>query len=137
MSLLIFCSGRTITANGAGQGAAYGPETRSFLEYVGHELDELEFQIAHSEIDRKHYSHSKNKLFVLRDAVLDHVKTTGQDIVPEYSVASEAELGDFLQGGVADVKGKKPGDMIDKKWRFVGTRIKVEKFYVLERVASY
>lgn len=122
----------------AGQRAPeYGPETKSFLEYIRHELDELDFQIKHNEISRKDYVHNKNRIEVHRQAVLEHVRKTGQDVVPEYSVASEAELGDFLPNGIADLKGHKPGDQIDSKWRFAGVALRSEKFYILERIAGY
>src|SRR6516225_10745819 len=98
---LLFCavSGRPPQSGG------YGPEVKSFLEYIRHEQVELDFQIAHNEISRKDFARSKNRLEVHKQAVLTRVKRTGEDIVPEYTVMAADELGDILPGGLQDLKG--------------------------------
>ena len=115
------------------QAPNYGPEVKSFLEYVRHEEVELEFQIKHNEISRKDYERSKNRLDVQRQAVLVLVKRTGEDYVPEYNVLAASEVGDILPNGIEDLKGRKPGDVIDGKWKYVGTALRAEKFYIFER----
>jgi len=112
----------------------YGPEVRSFLEYIRHEQVELNFQIAHNEISRKDFTRSKNRLEVQKQAVLTKVRRTGEDIVPEYTVMAADELRDILPNGLEDLKGHKPGENVSAKWRFVGFAIVGEKFYILERV---
>ncbi|HUK91912.1 MAG TPA: hypothetical protein VLZ81_16030, partial [Blastocatellia bacterium] len=87
------------------QSQGYGPEVKSFLEYVKHEEVELDFQIKRNEISRKDYDRSKNRLDVLRQAVLNRVKRTGEDFVPEYNVLAASEIGDILPNGVEDLKG--------------------------------
>jgi hypothetical protein len=118
------------------QSSGYGPEVKSFLEYVKHEEVELEFQIKHNEISRKDYGRSKNRLEVHREAVLSRVKRTGEDFVPEYNVLAAPEVGDILPNGVDDLKGHRPGDVIDGKWKYVGTALRVEKFYIFERTGQ-
>ena len=114
------------------QSSAYGPEIKSFLEYIRHEQTELHFQIVHQEISRKDFVRSKDRLDVLREAVLTHFRRTRQDLVPEYSVVAASELGDLLENGYEDLKGHKPGDAISRKWRYIGTVTRSEKFYILE-----
>ena len=129
LALLICCSGA-----GGRQSNGYGPEVKSFLEYIRHELVELNFQIAHNEISRKDFTRSKNRLEVQKQAVLTKVRRTGEDIVPEYTVMAADELRDILPNGLEDLKGHKPGENVSAKWRFVGFAIVGEKFYILERV---
>jgi len=131
LALLFCCSGA-----GGRQSNGYGPEVKSFLEYIRHELVELNFQIAHNEISRKDFTRSKNRLEVQKQAVLTRVKRTGEDIVPEYTVMAADELADILPHGVDDLKGHKPGDNISSKWRYVGFAVLGEKFYIMERATK-
>jgi hypothetical protein len=132
LAIVLFCP----PANPGIQSGGYGPEVKSFLEYIHHEEVELNFQIAHNEISRKDYIRSKNRLEVRKQAVLTYAKRTGQDIVPEYTVMATDELGDILPSGIEDLKGHKPGDKINSKWRYVGFAVQGEKFYILERIAD-
>jgi hypothetical protein len=120
----------------AHQSEGYGPEVKSFLEYIRHEEVELNFQIAHNEISRKDFTRSKNRLAVQKQAVLTRAKRTGQDIVPEYTVMAADELGDILPNGIEDLKGHKPGQKINEKWRYVGFAVLGEKFYIMERAGD-
>lgn len=106
------------------------------MEYIHHEQVELSFQIAHNEISRKEFNRSKNRLEVQKQAVLTRVKRTGEDIVPEYTVMAADELTDILPNGAEDLKGHKPGDDINQKWRYVGFAVLGEKFYIMERARA-
>lgn len=130
--LALACS----TGAWARQSSGYGPEVKSFLEYIRHEEVELDFQIAHNEISRKEFTRSRNRLEVQKQAVLTIVKRTGQDIVPEYTVMAADELGDILPGGLEDLRRHKPGEDVNSKWRYVGFAVVGEKFYILERIAD-
>jgi hypothetical protein len=128
----------TICGPGAArrQSDGYGPEVKSFLEYIRHEQVELSFQIAHNEISRKEFTRSKNRLEVQKQAVLTRVRRTGEDIVPEYTVMAADELADILPNGVEDLKGHKPGENVSAKWRYVGFAMLGEKFYIMERAGA-
>jgi len=121
-------------ASDARQSSGFGPEVKSFLEYIRHEQIELNFQIQHNEISRKDFIRSKNRLEIQKQAVLTRVKQTGQDIVPEYTVMAADELTDILPNGLEDLKGHQPGETINAKWRYVGLAVLGEKFYIMERV---
>jgi hypothetical protein len=101
----------------AAQSKGYGPEVKSFLEYVRHEEVELNFQIEHKEIARKDYLRSKTRLEILREAVLTRVKQTGQDLVPEYHVVATDEVEELIPGGTEALKGVKAGDVVLTKWK--------------------
>jgi hypothetical protein len=118
----------------AAQLRGYGPEVKSFLEYVRHEEVELNFQIEHKEIARKDYLRSKTRLEILRDAVLTRVKQTGQDLVPEYHVVAADEVEELIPGGTEALKGVKAGDVVLTKWKYIGNAVRGEKFFILERI---
>ena len=112
----------------------YGPEVKSFLDLMRHEEDELEFQIRHNEITRKEYARSKSRIAIHRQTVLNLVKETGQDYVPELHVVSAAEVDQLIEDGTAALKGIKQGDTIKQKWRYLGSTNRGEVFYIFERL---
>lgn len=111
-----------------------GPEVRSFLDLMRHEEDELEFQIRHGEITRKEYTRSKSRIAIHRLTVLNLVKESGRDYVPELHVVAAAEVEQLIEDGTAALKGIKPGDVIKEKWRYLGSAHRGEVFYIFERL---
>lgn len=116
------------------QDDGFGPEVTAFLDFLRQEEEELEFQISHSEISRKDYVRAKNRFSVMRQTVLDIARTTGKDIVPELQVVTIAELSQVLDGGTKSLKGVKPGDIVEQKWRYLGRSTKGEVYYIFERL---
>lgn len=125
---LITCQGYAAQSNG------YGPEVKSFLDLMRHEDDELEFQIQHNEISRREYVRSKSRIAIHRQTVLDLVKESGTDYVPELHVAAAPELDQLIEDGTSLIKGIKPGDVIKVKWRYLGSVRRGETFYIFERL---
>ena len=118
----------------AGQSNGYGPEVKSFLDLMRHEEDELEFQITHNEISRVEYTRSKSRIAIHRQTVLDLIKESGTDYVPELHVAAASELDQLIEDGTSLIKGIKPGDVIKVKWRYLGSARRGETFYIFERL---
>ena len=118
----------------AAQSNEYGPEVKSFLDLMRHEEDELEYQIKHNEIPRGEYLRSKNRIAIHRQTVLNLVKESGADYVPELYVAAASELDQLIEDGSSLIKGIKPGDVIKEKWRYLGSVRRGEVFYILERM---
>jgi predicted DNA-binding ArsR family transcriptional regulator len=71
---------------------------------------------------------------VLRRVVLDEVRRTGQDRVPDYYVVTPSEIEQLIPDGARSLKGIKPGDLVDNKWRYVGKAFHGEQFLIFERV---
>ena len=118
------------------QSNGYGPEVRSFLELMRHEEDELEFQIRHNEISRREYVRSKTQISIHRQTVLDLVRETGKDIVPEVHVVAVAEVDQLIEDGTRAIKGLKRGDTIENRWRYLGSVHRGETFHIFERLTA-
>jgi hypothetical protein len=117
-----------------GQSAqSYGPEVTSFLDLMRHEEDELEFQIRHNEISRRS-TLDKTQIAIHRQTVLDLVKETGRDYVPELHVVAASELDQLIEDGTRAIKGLKKGEVIETKWRYLGSVHRGETFHILERL---
>jgi hypothetical protein len=114
----------------------HGPEVKSFLELMGHEEDELEYQIKHNEISRREYIRSKTQIAIHRQTVLDLVKESGKDYVPELHVVAASELDQLIEEGTLAIKGIKRGDIIENKWRYLGSVHRGETFHILERLTA-
>lgn len=115
---------------------AYGPEVRSFLDLMRHEEDELEFQIKHNEISRREYIRSKTQIAIHRQTVLDLVKETGKDYVPELHVVAASELDQLIEDGTRAIKGIKRGGVVGNKWRYLGSVHRGETFHIFERLTA-
>ena len=119
-----------------GQSNGHGPEVKSFLDLMRHEEDELEYQIKRNEITRREYVRAKNKIAIHRQAVLNLVKETGEDYVPELHVVAASEVDQLIEDGMKALRGLKRGEMIKNKWRYLGSVTRGEVFYIFERVKS-
>jgi hypothetical protein len=116
------------------QGVEYGPDVKAFLDLCRHEEVELDYQIAHNEIARKDYLRSKNRIAIQREMVLQRVKETGEDIVPDLHVVTAAEISQLIEDGLKALKSAKSGQIIAKKWIYLGTANRNEAYYIFERV---
>lgn len=129
----------TVSFEVRGQGTqsdGYGPEVRSFLDLMRHEEDELEFQIKHNEISRREYIRSKTEIAIHRQTVLDLVKETCKDYVPELHVVAASELDQLIEYGTRAIKGVKRGGRIGNKWRYLGSVHRGETFHIFERLTA-
>ena len=114
----------------------FGPEVAAFLELMRQEEVELDYQIKHDEISRKEYVRSRNRIAILRQAVLSKARETGEDRVPELHVVVASEVDQIVDGGTRALKGVKPGTIIEGKWRYVGSVTRGEVFYTFERLTE-
>ena len=100
------------------------------------EEEELEYQILHHEISRPQYVRAKNRIAIHRQAVLNIVNETGEDVVPELHVVMAAEVDQLIEQGPQALKGVKRGTLINNKWRYLGSVNRGQVFYIFERVAK-
>ncbi|MEN3331304.1 MAG: hypothetical protein V7641_669 [Blastocatellia bacterium] len=134
IGLLFLSLALPAASRSAQQSNGYGPEVKSFLDLMRHEEDELEYQILHNEISRPHYVRAKSRLAIHRQAVLNMVKETGEDVVPELHVVTAAELDELIEQGARALRGVKRGSLINGKWRYIGSVTKGQVFYIFERI---
>jgi hypothetical protein len=121
-------------SSAARQTSGYGPEVKSFLEYIRHEEDELEFQNRHNEISRREYLLTKTRMAIHRQTVLNLARESGEDSVPELHIVTAPEVDQLIEDGTALLKNIKTGDVIKEKWRYLGSVRRGETFYIFERL---
>jgi hypothetical protein len=118
------------------QSNEYGPQVRGFLDYLRQEEIELRFMVSHREISRKEYVRSMNRIAVWREAVLSYARKTGKDCVPEFHIVTTSEVDELIPDGTKALKGIKLGEVIAEKWRYIGSSIRGERFYIFQRLAG-
>lgn len=111
-----------------------GPNVKSFLDFLQQEESELEYQIHHDEISRREYTRAKNRFAIMRETVLERVKKTGQDIVPELHVVTVSEIDQLTEKGARALRGIRIGAIIEDTWRYLGRVTRGEAFYIFERL---
>jgi TonB family protein len=118
--------------------APYGPVVKAYLTGLDEELNELEFQLRHREINRADYLLARQRLAILRRAVERHAAERREDIVPEYQVLAEGELGTLGLSKQYKVEELVDGADLEGQWKIVevqfGGERRLTRFFVLERL---
>jgi hypothetical protein len=134
--ILILVTIRLLAGAGQGQSSEYGPEVKSFLDFMRHEEDELEFQNRHSEISRRDYLRTKMRIAIHRQTVLNLAREAGEDSVPELHIVVAPEVDQLIEDGTSILRTIKRGDVIKDKWRYLGNVHRGETFYIFERLTA-
>jgi hypothetical protein len=114
--------------------AEFGPEVRAFLDLMKQEEAELEYQITHNEISRRVYLRARNRIAIHRQAVVSRAKESGVDLVPELHVVTAEEMGHLIENGQQMLRRIKRGDLINEKWRYLGSVTRGVAFHIFERI---
>jgi TonB family protein len=118
--------------------AAYGPVVKAYLTGLDEELNELEYQLRQQEIGRADYARARQRLAMLRRAVERYASERREDIVPEYQVLAEDELGTVGLNREYKADELIDGAELDGRWKIVevqfGGERKLTRFLVLERL---
>jgi TonB family protein len=131
--ILIIFSSLVIAAHAQSGGSTFGPLVTAHFVNLDEELNELEYQIAHQEINRNDYARSKQRLQLQKQYVKKQVAISGVDIVPELQILTPNELVTMM--GLKDDRAEtlKIGDLLGGQWRLIGIENRAEKFFVLEK----
>ena len=113
-----------------------GPEMLAYMGFIDGEEAELKHLFDVGEVPASDYRVSRDRLAVMREAALRIARTRDEDVVPDLYILRDSELTQVLPTGVAAVRGKRAGTMIDDVWMYHGTIRRGEVFHVLERTAA-
>lgn len=114
--------------------AAYGPVVNAYLTGLREELNELEYQLSHREITRTDYERSKQRLSILRRFVERHAAGRSEDIVPEFLILTDDELGTLGLSRRPNPLLLQSGELLEGLWKFIGTERGRIRFLIFERV---
>jgi hypothetical protein len=113
-----------------------GPEMHAYMGFLEDEEAELEHLHDVGEVSDGDFRATRNKLAATRVAALRIAAARRDDVVPELYVLRESELTQVLPEGIAGLRGKRVGAMVDDDWLYHGTIRKGDLFYVLERIQT-
>jgi hypothetical protein len=113
-----------------------GPEMLAYMGFIDGEEAELKHLYEVGEVPPDDYRIQRDRLVVMREAALRVAGARGEDVVPDLYILRDSELTQVLPTGVAAVRGKRAGEMIDNVWMYHGTIRRGELFHVLERTEA-
>lgn len=127
--------------------ASYGPVVSAYLTGLAEDLNELEYQLRHREIDRADYERAKQRLTILRRFVERYAAESREDIVPEYQALAEDELNTLGLSREFKTDELIAGAELDGQWKIIGVQFagvqsagvqsggqrKLTRFLILER----
>jgi hypothetical protein len=116
--------------------SSLGPEMVAYMGFIDGEEAELKHLYEVGEVPPDDYRVQRDRLAVMREAALRVARSRGDDVVPDLYILRDSELTQVLPTGVAAVRGKRAGAMIDDVWMYHGTIRRGEVFYVLERTLA-
>jgi TonB family protein len=116
----------------------YSPVVKAYLTGLDEELNELEYQLRRQEISRPDYERAKHRLAILRRFVERRAAESREDIVPEYQVLAEDELGALGLDRELKTAELVAGAKLEGLWKVAGIQFggarNLTRFLVLERL---
>lgn len=113
----------------------HGPVISAYLANLEEELNELEFQIRHQEINRRDYERARARLLIQQRYVPRLAGERGEDIVPELQVLTSDELAALMLGAEGEVEQVRLGTVLADNWKIIGIEQRSDRYFVMERAS--
>ena len=114
----------------------FGPVVRAYLGYLKDEQEVVDDRASRREISRAYYLRNSNRIRALRQIAMRIARETENDYLPELEAATGDEMKNLFE------KPPKPtvlrvGEVLDNKFRYLGTVRAGELFYIFARLDPY
>jgi hypothetical protein len=121
------------TNNSADQ---FGPNVRSYLEYLRQEEEVVDDRQSRPEIRRDYYLRNMNRIRALREVALKIARSSGNDYIPELEAVAPDELHTLFETP-PELSKVKIGDVLNNTFRFMGKVRTGQTFFVFARLDPY
>lgn len=116
--------------------AEFGPVVRAYLGYLRDEQEVVDDRISRREISRAYYRRNSNRIRALRQIAMRIARETENDYLPELEAAASDEMKNLFE------KPPRPaalrvGEVLDNKFRYLGSVRAGETFYIFARLDPY
>jgi hypothetical protein len=120
------------------QDAEFGPNVRSYLEYLRAEQEVVDDRVSRREIDRRYYLLNSNRILALRQMAVRIARESDNDYLPELVAVVTTEFDQHFDEPLPDPSALVVGEPIDFKFRYLGlVPVGRHKFYVFARLDPY
>lgn len=114
----------------------FGPNVRSYLEYLRQEEEVVDDRQSRPEIRREYYLRNMNRIRALREVALKIARSSGNDYLPELEAVAPDELHTLFDEPPVLAKVK-VGDVLNNTFRYLGKVRTGLTFYIFARLDPY
>ena len=140
--LLVLCAFAPATARaqqqrgGDGADSEFGPVVRAYLGYLKDEQEVVDDRVSRREISPAYYRRNSNRIRALRQIAIRIARETGNDYLPELEAATNDEMKNLFEQPPRPT-GLRVGEVLEDKFRYLGTVRSGEIFYIFSRLDPY
>ena len=124
------------SSGGRSSSSEFGPNVRSYLEYLRQEEEVVDDRQSRPEIRRDYYLRNMNRIRALREVALKIARSSGNDYIPELEAVAPDELHTLFETP-PELAKVKVGDVLKNTFRFLGKVQTGQLFYVFARLDPY
>lgn len=117
-------------------GDNFGPNVRSYLEYLRQEEEVVDDRQSRPEIRREYYLRNMNRIKALREVALRIARSSANDYMPELEAVAPDELHTLFETP-PDLSKVKTGDVLNNTFRFLGKVRTGRVFFIFARLDPY
>ncbi len=114
----------------------FGPVVRSYLGYLKNEQGVVDDRVSRHEVNATYYRRNSNRIRALRLAAIRIARETENDYLPELEAVTGDEFG-LLFEEAPRTGSLRSGDVLQTRFRYLGTVRAGELFYVFARLDPY
>ena len=124
------------TAQTVGEADEFGPVVRAYLGYLRNEQSVVDDRVSRREVNAVYYRRNSNRIRALRQMAMRIAQETQNDYLPELEAVAVDELGHLFErpprSGTLKI-----GEVLQAKFRYLGTVRSGEPFYIFARLDPY
>lgn len=133
---LLVTAGVAQTQRGSTSTDNFGPNVRSYLEYLRQEEEVVDDRQSRPEIRRDYYLRNMNRIRALREVALKIARSSDNDYMPELEAVAPDELHTLFETP-PDLSKVKTGDVLNNTFRFLGKVRTGRVFFIFARLDPY
>lgn len=114
----------------------FGPVVRAYLGYLKNEQDVVDDRVSRREINATYYRRNSNRIRALRQVAVKIARESHNDYLPELEAVAGDEFG-LLFEDPPRTGSLRTGDVLQTRFRYIGTVRAGELFYVFARLDPY
>lgn len=119
-----------------GADAEFGPVVRAYLGYLKDEQEVVDDRVSRREVSPAYYRRNSNRIRALRQMAIRIARETENDYLPELEAAASDEMKNLFEQPPKPAS-LRVGEVIENKFRYLGTVRSSETFYIFARLDPY
>jgi hypothetical protein len=121
---------------GDGADSEFGPVVRAYLGYLKDEQEVVDDRVSRREISPAYYRRNSNRIRALRQVAIRIARETENDYLPELEAATNDEMKNLFEQPPRPA-ALRVGEVVEDKFRYLGTVRSGEIFYIFARLDPY